>query len=103
MKKSKNKNLQQIKIENFLMVSTGTAAGAVLAFMISWTVPVTSVFAAKKSHQKSGKFGALEFLNAYEACYRDSIYDLSQIPFTAYNCCKERANQRIQEYQSKQK
>lgn len=99
----KNKNLQQIKIENFLMVCGGTAAGVTLAFMISWAVPVTSVFAAKKSHKKSGKSGALEFLNAYEACYRDSIHDLSQIPFMAYNCCKERANQRIQEYQSKQK
>lgn len=100
---NKDKNLQQIKIENFLMVSTGTAAGALLAFMKSWIVPVTSVFAAKKSHQESGKSGALEFLNAYEVCYRDSIYKLSQIPFTAYKSCKKRANKRIQEYQSKQK
>lgn len=90
----------QIKIENFLMVAAGTLAGSVSAFIISWTVPITSVFAARKSRKKSG---AVDFLNAYEACYRDSIYDLSAKPFKAYKCCKERANQRIQEYKSKQK
>ena len=99
----KNKNLQQIKIENFLLVSTGTAAGAMLAFMMSWTVPVVSLFSARRALNTSDKKSDNGYLDEYIRTYNDSIYDLSQIPFMAYNCCKERANQRIQEYKSKQK
>ncbi|MCQ2580553.1 MAG: hypothetical protein MJ164_00050 [Alphaproteobacteria bacterium] len=100
MNKTKNKNLQKIKLENFLMVSTGTVAGFTLAFIMSWTVPVVCLFSVKKNGSKSDN---TKYLEEYFKVYNDYIYELSQIPGITYSECKQRAQQRLQEYKVKQK
>ncbi len=100
----KDKELQKLKAKNFVLVYGGTAAGATLAFMLCWTVPIVSLFSAKKTFRSAqDNTDKTTYWDRYAKDYNAKITDLSQMPFCIYTACKSRADARLNEYKTKQR
>ena len=70
----------KVKIENFLVASIAASASFFIAFLRSWTVPITSAHHACQEHKQNGT----PFLDAYANAYNESVYNLSQKPLATY-------------------
>lgn len=100
----KDKELQKLKAKNFVLVYGGTAAGVTLAFMLCWTVPIVSLFSAKKPFRSAqDNTDKTSYWDRYTNDYNEKITDLSQMPFCVYAACKSRADARLNEYKTKQR
>ena len=101
---NKDKNLEQIKkqikIENFLLISGKTLGVSVLVFLSSWIiVPIRSICDARKVSHNSSR----SFLECLPDTYNSNVYRIAQMPFDAYISAKANAEQRLKEFNQKQK
>lgn len=97
---NKDKNLQQIKIENFLLISGKTLGVSVLAFLSSWIiVPMRSICDARKVSHNSSR----SFFECFPDAYDSNVYRIAQMPMDAYISAKANAEQRLKEFNKKQK
>lgn len=102
---NKDKELQKLKAENFLIVCGGTTAGVVLAFILCWGIIPKSVLCAhhKCNHYVGPKDKKPNFLDEMAELYKDYHIEIANIPFIAYKMCQDRAKQRLQDFNDKQR